>query len=97
MKLPGKAWLQFEVRKTGADTTQLEQTAVFSPRGLTGLVYWYALYPFHAWIFRGLIRAIARGGRSGSRKLTPAPLPDAMSQGVSVPARWLQPSPARGR
>ena len=60
MKLPGKAWLQFEVRKTGADTTQLEQTAVFSPRGLTGLVYWYALYPFHAWIFRGLIRAIAR-------------------------------------
>ena len=60
MKLPGKAWLQFEVRESENGATQLEQTAVFSPKGVTGLIYWYALYPFHAWIFRGLIRAIAR-------------------------------------
>ena len=38
----------------------LEQTAAFIPKGLPGLVYWYALYPIHAWIFSGLIRAIAR-------------------------------------
>ncbi len=59
MKVPGNAWLQFEVRQTQDGTTQLEQTAAFSPRGLAGLAYWYALYPFHAWIFRGLIKAIA--------------------------------------
>ena len=59
MKVPGNAWLQFEVLGTG-DTAQLEQTAVFAPRGLMGLVYWYALYPVHAWIFRGMIKAIAR-------------------------------------
>ncbi len=64
MKLPGKAWLQFEVRESGNGTTQLEQTAVFSPKGVAGLLYWYALYPFHAWIFRGLIRAIARRAES---------------------------------
>ena len=58
MKVPGNAWLQFEVLGAG-DAAQLEQTAVFAPRGLMGLVYWYALYPVHAWIFRGMIRAIA--------------------------------------
>lgn len=60
MKLPGKAWLQFEVGESKDGTTRLEQTAVFSPTGVAGLLYWYALYPFHAWIFRGLIKSIAR-------------------------------------
>ena len=60
MKLPGNAWLQFEIRAEPDGATHLEQTAVFHPRGLAGLTYWYALYPFHAWMFRGLIRAIAR-------------------------------------
>jgi len=60
MKMPGKAWLQFEAREGENGTTQLEQTAVFSPKGVAGLLYWYALYPFHAWIFRGLIRSIAQ-------------------------------------
>ena len=59
MKLPGKAWLQFEAREAPDNTTYLEQTAAFYPRGLAGLLYWYALYPFHAWIFRGLINSIA--------------------------------------
>ncbi len=59
MKLPGRAWLQYEVRETQDGATHLEQTAAFIPKGLVGLVYWYALYPFHAWIFGGLVRAIA--------------------------------------
>lgn len=59
MKLPGDAWLQFEIQKGDDGSTWLDQTAVFAPRGLTGLLYWYALYPIHAWIFRGMIRAIA--------------------------------------
>ncbi len=60
MKLPGRAWLQFRVWEAEDGTTHLEQTAAFIPRGLAGLAYWYALYPFHAWIFGGLAKAIAR-------------------------------------
>ena len=60
MKLPGRAWLQFEVWEAQDGTTHLEQTAAFIPKGLTGLAYWYGLYPVHAWIFGGLARAIAR-------------------------------------
>ena len=60
MKVPGDAWLQFEVREGEDGTAWLEQAAVFAPRGLMGLLYWYALYPIHAWIFRGMIRAVAR-------------------------------------
>ena len=59
MKLPGDAWLQFEIREGEDGSTRLDQAAVFVPRGLMGIMYWYALYPVHAWIFRGMIRAIA--------------------------------------
>lgn len=59
MKLPGRAWLQFEVLpyKKGA---MIRQTAVFEPAGAIGLLYWYALYPLHVIIFTGMLRAIAR-------------------------------------
>ena len=60
MKLPGHAWLQYEGHETQVCKSRLEHTAVFIPKGLAGLTYWYALYPLHAWIFRGLIRACAR-------------------------------------
>ncbi len=61
MKLPGRAWLQFEV--TPAEDVRgsvIHQTAEFDPVGLGGLVYWYALWPAHAAVFRGMIRGIAR-------------------------------------
>ena len=64
MKLPGRAWLNYEVREAGDGTAHLEQTAAFIPRGLMGLVYWYALYPIHSWVFRGQIEAIARRAES---------------------------------
>lgn len=59
MRLPGEAWLQFQVEpsETGC---RLVQKALFAPRGLPGLAYWYALYPAHRVIFSGLIREIAR-------------------------------------
>jgi hypothetical protein len=59
MKLPGRAWLQFEVVPV-AGGSRLFQTAFFEPKGLPGLAYWYLLYPAHALIFRGMIRALAR-------------------------------------
>ena len=60
MKVPGRAWLQFQVKPEDTETSLLSQTAVFAPKGLAGLLYWYALYPFHNLIFSGLLDRIAR-------------------------------------
>jgi uncharacterized protein YbjT (DUF2867 family) len=65
MKLPGRAWLQFEVEPDGGGSI-IRQTAIFDPAGLAGFLYWYALYPVHCWIFKGMLRRMAvlaeRGG-----------------------------------
>jgi hypothetical protein len=60
MKVPGRAWLVFEVQEEGADRSRLVQTAVFEPRGLTGALYWYALYPLHQIVFSGMAKGIRR-------------------------------------
>ena len=60
MKLPGRAWLEFEVEPRGAAESTIRQTAVFDPAGLPGLAYWYGIYPLHARIFAGMLRGIAR-------------------------------------
>jgi hypothetical protein len=60
MKVPGRAWLQYEVTPLdGGSRSRLVQTAFFEPTGLAGLAYWYALYPVHGLIFRGMVRALA--------------------------------------
>ena len=64
MKLPGRAWLEFDVEPV-ADGAIVHQTAVFEPAGLSGLIYWYALLPVHAVIFGGMLRAIARRAQGG--------------------------------
>ena len=58
MRLPGRAWLEFDV-VPAADGAVVHQTAVFEPAGLSGLLYWYVLLPVHAVIFGGMLRAIA--------------------------------------
>jgi hypothetical protein len=66
VRLPGRAWLEFEVSPTDRGST-LRQTAVFDPRGLLGLLYWYGIYPLHAAVFRGMLDGIARAAqRKGS-------------------------------
>ena len=65
MKLPGRAWLEFDV-EPAAGGAIVHQTAVFEPVGLSGLLYWYVLLPVHALIFGGLLRAIARRALSRS-------------------------------
>lgn len=62
MKLPGKAWLQFESQPQD-EKTLLTVTAYFAPHGLFGVVYWYAMWPFHKFIFDGLARQIASRAR----------------------------------
>jgi hypothetical protein len=59
MKLPGQAWLQWEATEEEGKT-RLIQAALFRPRGFFGWLYWYAAYPFHAFIFDDLIDAVAR-------------------------------------
>ncbi len=58
MKLPGRAWLQFEAEPESGGTI-LTQTAIFDPTGLGGILYWYILLPAHAFVFRGLLRGVA--------------------------------------
>jgi uncharacterized protein YbjT (DUF2867 family) len=66
MKVPGRAWLQFEAQPHDGGTL-LSQTAYFAPHGLAGHLYWYALYPIHAAIFGNLVRRVAERARSLAR------------------------------
>lgn len=61
MRVPGRAWLEFEVTGlVGESKSQIRQTAVFDPAGLPGLAYWYALYPLHQLVFARMVSGIAR-------------------------------------
>jgi uncharacterized protein YbjT (DUF2867 family) len=65
MKVPGRAWLQFEVTPSDRGAI-LQQTAIFDPSGLLGLLYWYAVHPLHALVFRGMLSGIARAATRGA-------------------------------
>jgi uncharacterized protein YbjT (DUF2867 family) len=56
MKLPGEAWLEFRIVDD-----KLVQVATFRPLGLLGRMYWYAVLPFHGYIFKGMVKQIAKG------------------------------------
>jgi hypothetical protein len=59
MKLPGRAWLYFEVgpNESGAE---VRMTAVFDPIGVWGRLYWYLVYPFHFLVFNGMFKGIVK-------------------------------------
>ncbi|CAN5667997.1 SDR family oxidoreductase [soil metagenome] len=59
MKLPGRAWLQFEVEPVEGGS-RIRQTAIFDPVGISGKLYWYALYPIHQIVFRRMLYGVAR-------------------------------------
>lgn len=63
MKLPGRAWLEFQVEPM-ENATLIRQTAIFDPLGLAGLAYWYVLYPIHKLIFSSMLRRIGDAGES---------------------------------
>ncbi|BDD06319.1 SDR family oxidoreductase [Aureibacter tunicatorum] len=60
MKVPGEAWLEFEVKENSDGTSEVRQTATFRPKGLLGRLYWYAMVPFHHFIFNGMIDCIVK-------------------------------------
>jgi hypothetical protein len=55
MKLPGEAWLDFRLKDN-----ILVQTAPFRTKGLLGTAYWFLVYPFHGFIFKGLIKELTK-------------------------------------
>ncbi|MDX1395807.1 MAG: SDR family oxidoreductase [Gemmatimonadota bacterium] len=75
MRLPGRAWLQFEVvdREPGSE---VRQTAVFDPIGVLGRLYWYGLYPLHSMIFRGMLREVVARAEREPRTFAPASEPE---------------------
>ena len=55
MKLPGEAWLEFCINQNN----EMVQTATFRPLGLKGRLYWYSVWPFHGFIFKGMLKKLA--------------------------------------
>ena len=58
MKTPGEAVLEFRLHPLGEGRTEVQQLSRFLPKGLLGIIYWYTLYPFHKWVFKGMLRGI---------------------------------------
>jgi hypothetical protein len=64
MRLPGRAWLQFEVTPEDGGSV-IRQTALFDPVGVRGLLYWYGLWGIHRMVFAGMLRNIVRAVEGG--------------------------------
>ncbi|MBN2731340.1 MAG: SDR family oxidoreductase [Balneolaceae bacterium] len=76
MKVPGRAWLEFQSMPDESGRTKLVQTAYFAPKGLPGLLYWYALYPLHSLIFSSMIEQVAKDAEN----FTPARVSTALGE-----------------
>ena len=59
MKLPGRGWLEFELKEEN-NTVNLYVSSIFDPIGLFGRLYWYALYPLHFIVFSGMMNQIKK-------------------------------------
>ena len=59
MKLPGEAWLEFRIEERAGETF-LQQITTFRPKGLIGRIYWYILWPAHLFVFKGMLKRIAK-------------------------------------
>lgn len=70
MKLPGRAWLDFEVKDENG-IGRLRQTAIFDPKGLAGRAYWYSVYPLHQLVFAGMLKGIAAATLGGDARNSP--------------------------
>jgi hypothetical protein len=76
MRIPGRAWLDFEVAAEASGST-IRQTAIFDPIGLPGIAYWYGygIYPLHQLVFAGMLRLIARAAGIANDAGKPNPNP----------------------
>lgn len=72
MKLPGDALLEFRIKSLNKNRTELQIISRFLPTGLGGIFYWYSLYPFHHWLFGGMLKSMAK---SINREIIQEPTP----------------------
>lgn len=87
MKLPGRAWLEFEVT-ADAGGSVIRQTAIFDPVGMSGLAYWYLIYPLHQLIFAGMLRGIVQACHC-ERGLSPTkPTQEPQNRSDEFPPTW---------
>jgi uncharacterized protein YbjT (DUF2867 family) len=75
MKLPGEAILEFTILPAGPDQVEIRELSRFLPRGLLGILYWYSAYPWHNYIFGGMLTGLAQRMKrpivSGPERFTP--------------------------
>ncbi|GAA1372013.1 hypothetical protein GCM10009612_64090 [Streptomyces beijiangensis] len=65
MRLPGLAWLEMRVDQDDEGGSRYSQKAIFHPRGLLGHAYWWSVSPFHAVVFGGMVRNVAKAAEKG--------------------------------
>ena len=86
MVMPGDGWLQYELLRDG-DGTLVRQTAVFDAKGLLGRLYWYAVLPFHHFVFSGTLKGIERECTELISGPNTCQLPGAYARGVEKRTR----------
>jgi uncharacterized protein YbjT (DUF2867 family) len=79
MKFPGEASLEFKLHPMKDGRTEIQQVSRYVPKGLSGLLYWYILYPFHKWVFsrmlKGIAKAVGKPLVNGPERFKPKPPP----------------------
>ena len=88
--MPGRGWLQYEFTRDG-EATIVRQTAVFEPKGVMGRLYWYAVAPFHHFVFNGTLAGIDDRCRELAEGPASCPLPGAHARAL---AQRQPPSPS---
>lgn len=83
MRLPGAGWLQYELDRLPEGGTLVRQTAIFDAKGIGGRLYWYAVLPFHHFVFEGTLKGIDRECRRLIDGPDSCPLPRAWERGVA--------------
>jgi hypothetical protein len=68
MKMPGLAWLEWNVEPTPEGGTKVIQRAIFVPKGLLGHFYWLTVLPMHGLVFPSMVKHVAHGTRIKRRK-----------------------------
>ncbi|MFE4862184.1 SDR family oxidoreductase [Streptomyces sp. NPDC056670] len=77
MRLPGLAWLEMSIEERGPGRSRYRQRAVFHPRGLLGHAYWWSVSPFHAIVFGGMARNMAKAAEAETGRSSQVPGPEA--------------------
>lgn len=102
MKLPGTATLSFELTEAGGagesggagGSTRIRMSARFRPKGLLGILYWYAVLPFHELVFRGILRGLMRAAESRDTPVASERMPQERMRQERIPQEHTPQEPS---